>query len=457
MQLFDYQARDVKLIRQAFGEGRRSVLYQAPCGAGKTVMFSYIAEGAMRRGNRTCILVHRKHLVDQTAAMLTKFNIPHGVIQAGKQVNNEPIQVASVQSLIRRLGDWRFDFLITDECHLARAMSYQAVYQAYPEAKHLGVSATPCRMDGRGLAGVYEHIIVGPQPGELIALGRLTRPRVFAPSKPDLKGVKSTAGDYKLDQLAFAVRKSRIVGDAVAQWRKLQPGKRGIGFCVDIQSAKEAAQVFNSNGILAVSVDGGMPYKEIRSALDRLAAGMVSVVFSCNLFNEGLDIPAVDVAINLRPTKSLGLYIQQVGRVMRAAPGKRECIVLDHAGNTERHGLPHQDRAWTLEGDRRPRAGKTEIEQVRMCSQCYFCHDPAPACPECGFVYPVKRKEVEKVNGELVEVTAVEKAIREIESKKEEWEAKTLEDWQRIARARGYKPGWAWHRFNARRKSAWSS
>jgi DNA repair protein RadD len=461
IKLRPYQEKAVSDIRSSFIAGKRSPLLCLPTGGGKTIVFTYIAANSSARGKRVLILVHRVELLRQTSAALGKFGIHHGLINPQFTPDTfAPVQVASVQTLVRRLNKQRFapDLIIVDEAHHATAGTWRTILQAYPNALTLGVTATPVRSDGNGLGvdagGIFDEMIIGPQIGELIRLGFLVRPAVYAPEgQLDLSGVRSRMGDFAKDELLPLIDKPSITGNAVEHYRKLAHGSPGVAFCINVAHAEHVAADFRAAGYRAYSVDGSMEDERRNRILAGLGNGSVDIVTSCDLISEGTDIPAIGAAILLRPTKSLGLYIQQVGRALRPSPGKERAIILDHVGNVIRHGLPDEEREWGLDGEEKSRRGKQEREKpisVYVCEGCYAVYDPAPACPHCGKPREIKVRQLEEAEGELKEITEADALALKRARAREVARAKTLEELEAVARARGYKPAWAKHIYNHR-------
>lgn len=459
LQLRYYQQNAVNDIRNSYLSGKRAPLLVLPTGGGKTVVFSYIAATSQSKGNRVLILVHRVELLRQTSAKLSEAGVYHGLISPKYTPTlNAPVQVASVQTLIKRLDKIAPpDLIIIDEAHHAIAGSWRTVLEAYPNARVLGVTATPCRGDGTGLGqvsgGVFDDIVIGPQVPELIENGFLVKPIIYAPKqKLDLSSVKITRGDYDVKQVSDLVDKPTITGDAVSHYMRICPGAPAVVFCVSVAHAQHVAEEFRRAGFRAYHADGSLEDDVRARILNGLGNGTVDVVTSCDLISEGTDIPAIGCAILLRPTQSLGLYIQQVGRALRTANGKSHAYILDHVGNVLTHGLPEEYREWSLEGEKKKKRGKKEQEptvRVTQCEKCYSIHEPAPACPSCGYVYPVKDTVPQKVDGELVEIDpAVLKRQRITEVAK----ARTREELERIAAERGYKAGWVNHMMLNREK-----
>lgn len=447
MQLRPYQSEAVNALRHSYLTGHRAPLFCLPTGGGKTFVFSYVAQNAVQRHKRVCVLVHRRELLTQASTSLLSMGVTHGIIAPGYNRTTHAVQVASVQTLARRIRQDRlkFDLLIVDEAHHAAAGTWQTVRDAFPLAKLLGVTATPVRSDGKGLDAVFDDLIIGPSVAELIAGGHLVQPVVYAPPVQfNLDGVRKRGGDFDQRDLSDKMDKPTITGDVIGHYRKLCNGKPAIAFCSSVAHADHVASEFRAAGFRAKSVDGNTPPAERAAAIHDLGRGDLHVLTSCDIISEGTDVPAVSAAILLRPTMSLGLYIQQVGRALRPAPGKDRAIILDHVGNVLRHGMPDDDREWSLEGTTRGgKADNDNVPAVRQCVKCYACYKPAPACPQCGHCEPIKAREVAVSDGELVEVTAAHAEAMRRERKQEIGSARTIEALEEVAKRRGYKPGWA--------------
>jgi superfamily II DNA or RNA helicase len=452
--LRDYQLDLVDGVRRSYQSGKRSPLVVSPTGSGKTVLFAYIAQGAAAKGNGVVILVHRQELVDQTCRTLRDFGVDHGVIAAGRTPDRSlAVQVASVQTYVRRLDSFKPALIIADEAHHATAGSWRKVIGCHSQARVLGVTATPQRLDGRGLKDVFDDLIRGPEVADLIEGGHLAPPVYFAPPiVADLSHISIRGGDFAQEELAAEMDKPMITGDAVEHYLRICPGAPAVAFCCSIRHAQHVADQFNAAGRKAATIDGTMARENRREVVQALSDGRLDVLTSCNIINEGFDLPRVVAAILMRPTKSLGLHLQQIGRVLRPAPGKAKAIILDHVGNLSRHGFAEDVRDWTLEGRKKKKrkAGDEEEIQQRQCGECYCCHPPAPACPECGFEYPRKEREIEQAEGELVEVDPKEIARQK---RNEQGSAQTLDDLIALGRARGYRSPdvWAKHVWNSRK------
>lgn len=455
-----YQVDAVAAIRRAYAAGRRAPCYQLPTGGGKTVVFSYIAREAEKRGTRVLILVHRRELLLQGSRSLREIGLEHGLVAPGESPGDAQVRIASVQTLVRRLDRERPpDLVVIDEAHHAVAGSWRRVLDHWPKAWVLGVTATPARLDGKGLGvrvgGPFDELVRGPSVRELTDGGYLVPADVYAPPmKADLDGVATRLGDFDRHEIRVRMDRPVITGDAVDHYLRLARGRPAIAFCTSVEHSLHVAKAFTDAGIPSGTIDGSLADDERDEVLARLAAGDIRVLTSCEIVSEGFDLPAVEVAILLRPTKSLTLYLQQVGRVLRPSPGKSSATILDHAGNVERHGLPDDDREWDLNGAKRRRAG---APPVRRCPECFACHPPAPECPECGHVYePVPREGPEAVPGELRKVTREDlfSSVRERMRRAhlEQSRCHTFEELVALGARRGYRSpeGWARHVLRAR-------
>jgi superfamily II DNA or RNA helicase len=444
MNLRPYQQQLITDIRLQYQLGHKSVLAVLPTGGGKTVCFSYIAEQAAIKGNRVCILVHRAELLDQASRSLTAMGVRHGRIAAGKSMDlSHAVQVASVQTLARRLHLLPrefFQLLVVDEAHHTTAGTWAKVIEHFHAAKLLGVTATPIRSDGRGLGQHYQAMVQGPTAQQLTEQGFLAAAKVLAPPGFDSTGLRKRMGDF--DAKEAEQRVGTIMGDCLGHYRKHLPGQTAIAFCCSVVHAEAVASLFQSAGIAAASIDGSMDTTQRQQLLSDLGTGSLKVLTSCALIGEGVDVPSVGGCILLRPTASVALHLQMIGRCLRPQPGKR-AVVLDHVGNTLRLGHHLEERDWTLDG-----AAKRDREQapsVKVCPSCFATSiSTAQVCRECGHVFaPQERRELQQVDGELVEMAARQR-------KREQGSAQSLDDLRQLAQQRGYKRGWAERVYQAR-------
>lgn len=471
IELRPYQTDLAQRIRDSFRRVRR-VLAVAPTGAGKTILFAFIVLSAMTKGRRVYIVAHRAEIVEQISQALDAMAVRHGRIQPGHKMTDDLVQVAMVQTLARRLSTVPTpSLLVVDEAHHGTAGTWETVCAAWPEVKILGVTATPRRMDGRGLGRAFDEMIIGPSMADLIVAKFLAPYTYLAPPQQvDLSQIKTRMGDFAIDELAAVMSKSVITGDALSHYRTYLDGRPAIAFCCSIQHAESVAAQFRSGGYRAASVDGTMDRSERRDRIASIGDGRLNVLTSCELISEGVDVPVVAGAILLRPTKSVAMFLQQVGRTLRVKPDGGRAVILDHVGNVNRHGLPDAVRTWTLDD----RKKKDQSEPIAVCKSCYRAFPALPgwkADAECSEAEPpadcimeaqAERKLIETADGELTEIEASPDWAQGLSltgAKGEEWTrlfrmANTQERLQEIATARGYKPGWVWRMMEMRRGRA---
>jgi len=372
--LRDYQLDGIAEIRAAFAEHRR-VLFVLPTGGGKTVIFSRITADTTARGERTVIVGHRQEIADQISLALTNLGVAHGLIRPDAPMTDHLVQVGMVQTLARRIDRLAApSLLIEDECHHAVAATWARVAGAWPNARVLGVTATPERLDGKGLSDAFDVMVEGPDTAELIAQRWLAPIKYLAPDgNIDLSRVRTTGGDYNSGDLAGVLDHDAVTGDVIEHYLRHLGGRTAIAFCVTVAHAEHVALRFRNAGINAESIDGSMSPAERRAVVARLRSGGIRVLTSCEVVSEGFDVPAVGGCILLRPTQSLALYRQQIGRCLRPKPDGSDAVVLDHVGNCYQHGLPTDPHAWSLYSTRRTAADRNEpaaTSRLRRCEAC---------------------------------------------------------------------------------------
>jgi superfamily II DNA or RNA helicase len=457
MDLFYYQTDKVAEFESLVEQGIRSILLVAPTGSGKTVIASAIIHGVSRR---VLVIAHRREIVNQTSGKLSAFGVHHGIIQAGDEHKLRPmcpVQVASIQTLhARAIRSEKMpmppaDLLIIDEAHHACAAIYRAVLEKYPDAIVLGLTATPCRGDGRGLGGIFEVMIQCPQIPELIEHEYLVRSRVYAPVDPDLRGVQTRQGDYVESQLAQRMDRDKLVGDIVTHWLKFGEGRRTVAFACSVGHSIHIRDEFVRAGIRAEHLDGDTPIEDRAAILARLASGETQIVSNCMVLTEGWDMPEVGCGILARPTKKMGLYRQMIGRLLRTATGKQYAIVLDHSGAVFRHGLPEDHVAWTLDPEKHAespehqrRLSEGRHNGLLECTQCSALRMGGKPCPACGFM---PRRPAEFIVPAAGELGLVQRG----KAVKDNYTAADKAHWHgmlaAVATARGYKPGWTAHKY----------
>lgn len=449
-----YQEKLIADTREAL-RAYDSVLMQLPTGGGKTALGATMLGNAYKRGKRSLFIVHRQELVEQSSLAFHKEGIPHGFIAAGyPRKPMEPVQICSIDTLKGRLNEaGEPSLVIWDECHHLAAQGWLKVKKHFSSAKTVGLSATPQRLDGAGLDDIFQHMVLGPSTKWLIQNDYLSDYKIYAPDIPDMGGVRTSAGDFNRSQNEHVMNNNEIIGNAVAHYKKLACGKKAIVFCVSLKHAAHVTEMFRQAGIWAVSIDGKMRKQDRQFIINEFRAGNIKVLVNVDIVGEGFDLPDVEVVIMLRPTKSLALYLQQVGRALRKSAGKEYAIILDHAGNAMRpeFGLPCDEREWKLEGRKKGVRGTYEKEEPReelkICPQCHNMHEPAPKCPECGFIYPITGRLPKEKDGELKEI---DKAARKKQMRIEQGMAQDLESLKELERRRNYKKGWAEKVFKAK-------
>lgn len=459
IKLRDYQEVCIGEVRIALRQFR-NVLLQSPTGSGKTAMATHMLSNVKAKQKRGFFICHRRELVDQTAKTFDKFGLPYGYIAAGIPPNfHQQIQICSIDTLKNRVDKVPTpDFCIWDEAHHLGAAGWTAVHEYYSRAYHVGLSATPQRLDGKGLDDRFDHLVRGPEVSWLIDNGMLAEYKLYSIPGVDMSGVHTRMGDFVKAESENAMDKRAITGNIISHWKKHAQDKLTIGFAVSVKHSLHIVEQFKSEGVRAAHIDAKTSREERRSTLRAFARGEIQVLFNVALFAEGFDIAAnsgmdvtVGAVIDAAPTQSLGSWLQRCGRALR--PQDDHAIILDHAGNAARHGLPCQKRNWTLKG--REVGSKFDSEskdpEVRMkqCPECFHNHKPMPACPDCGHVYAVTGRVVDEVDGELTEVDVNEARQQ---ARKEQGQAKTLDELRALAESRGKNPAMADHILRARQE-----
>jgi DNA repair protein RadD len=439
--------------------GISKVIIVAPTGSGKTVIGSEIVRRAVTDGKRVLFLAHRREIVMQTSAKLKDNGIEHGIIMAGEFTSPlELVQVAAIQTLYARAARRnkialpQADLIVADECHHAPAKTWTKIIAAYPNAILLGLTATPCRGDGRGLGGLFEKILECPQVAELIEQKHLVGTRTYAPPPPDLKGIKVQAGDYVEKQLAARMDQPKLVGDIVSHWHRFAEGRQTVVFATGVHHSVHIRDEFIKSGVTCEHLDGSTAKNERDRILARLKSGETRIVTNCMVLTEGWDMPEIGCCVLARPTKKIGLYRQMIGRVLRPAGGKLDAIIIDHAGACFVHGFAEDPIEWTLDPDR-PAKNKTHSKRgeggsrLVDCSQCGALRTGGEACRHCGFLPAPKPKRLEVVDGHLGLVSNGSAQARTFAPEEmHEWHCQLA--W--IAEQRNYKPGWVAHQYKTK-------
>lgn len=413
-------------VRAAFRRAKRVVMV-APTGFGKTAVASTIIAWAVQKGRRVLFLVHRREIVEDTHRRLVAAGVDCGLVMAGAP--SSPllkVQVASVQTVAARQEHPPADLIVWDECHHVAAMTYREIARQYPDAWHLGLTATPERSDGQGLRDAFDEMVVGATVAELqTAVDPST-------GHPYLAGLDVVAPPAKQEPGALAE-------DPVAAWRLHADGRATVAFCRSVADSRELAARFEANGVPARHVDGEMPVPARVAALDAFARGEVRVLSNVFVLTEGWDCPRAKCVMLCRGCGSAATFLQMVGRGLRAYNGER-CVLVDLGGVVHEHGMPDEERDYTLDGiKRKPRKKRPWLRQCAACGFVVLGVKSGRACKRCGAAWPAPPATA--VTGEgVARVTALQLPSRaELRAAYEEL---LLE-----ADERGYRPGWAGYRF----------
>jgi len=458
ISLYPFQDKLVNQLRGAIRKGHKRILLVSPTGSGKTVMFAYLVSRMASKGVRSNIMVHRQELLEQVGATLDNFNAEHSYIAASEDYDPEPLtHVSSVFSLVRRLKKTPVPkYAINDEAHHCIDGSTWANcldhwQQINPGLITIGVTATPTRLSGEGLGKRFDTMIVGPGVGELIADGYLSRYKIFAPPQQlDTSSLHMRGGDYAKDEVEGLVNKPSITGNAVAHYRKYLNGAPAVAFCVSRKHAHQVAEDFQAAGFRSACIDGTMKKQDRKQMVTDFGNGQLNVMTSCQLINEGFDCPGMFGAILLSPTESEAKCLQEYGRTLRKYPGKEFAYILDHVGNSARHGLPCDLREWSLTSEARVKRKRDPDDiAIRQCPACGAVSGAAAVkCGECGTVFEVKPRTIKEVEGELKEVERTEKLF----ARREQGQAEDIASLVELGKMRGMKNpyGWARHVMAAR-------
>lgn len=431
----------INLIRQSLKERKKRPCLAAPTGFGKTRTAAAILDGVWRKGNRGIFILDRIQLIDQTVKAFDGFGIPCGVIQADHERTDprQPIQIASVQTLQRRRRLPDVDIAIIDECDMCYSF-HRKMAEMYNAIPFIGLTATPYT---KSMGTLYNNLLVPATMKELISEGFLTPIRYYAPDIPDLKGIRSAMSKYGSDwhQGELGERMNTLVGNVVDTWIKLGEGRQTACFASSINHSKNLCKEFNERGIPAYHIDAYTPVDERRDGLRAYEAGEYKIISCCTLLDTGFDSPNTTCIVDANPTKSVRKHVQKYGRGVRINDAHKDCIVLDHAGNTLRHGfvediVPMELCDGTKKDTELLKKDKKE-KKDHLCPMCSHLHCMF-ICPSCGYKPEVKDK-IEVQVGNLVEL---KKAPEPSKADRERFYAMMLYH----ANTKGYNQGWAYHK-----------
>lgn len=425
-------------------------------GGGKTVVAAYMAKGVQDKGKRAIFACHRDAILNQTAKTFDQFGIDYGYIAAGYPESDKSVYVASIDTLRKRVTET--DMLVVDEAHGSGAKTWNDIIQHYRDAGAyvIGLSGSPCRLDGKPLRSAFECMVMGPQPRWLIDNKYLSEYKAYAAKRYDLSGLLTRDGDYLQAELDERFNRPSIIGDAVDTWRQYADGLRTVSYAFSIKHSHAVVEGFNSAGVPAAHMDGNTPKKEQRRIIEDFADGKIKVLSSVEILTTGFDLSAQvgrDVPIEavslLRPTQSLALAVQMMGRGLRYKP--YPAVILDHAGVIATHGLPCQDREWSLDGHAPNKKAAGGVIATCICQECFAVFRPSYACPYCSAIREIDGRKIDIKEGELAEIDilaarqavidAQAEADRKADRRKQGMSC-TLEEMADIAASKGYAVGW---------------
>ncbi|MEE8262776.1 MAG: DEAD/DEAH box helicase [Gammaproteobacteria bacterium] len=458
MTLRPYQVGAVEDLRSLARQSHKRIILQAGTGSGKTIIACEIIKSAIAKSKSVLFLAHRRELIDQCGAKLSMYGVPHGIIMAGRRRDpGQQVQVASIQTLTARaVNSDRMrmppaDLIVLDECHRSLAKTYVDLIELFPHAVTLGLTATPCRGDGRGLGEIYTAMAHAPPIKELINQGFLVPIRYYEPERPDLRGVKVRLGDYVESELEVRMDTDQLVGSVVENWGRLAEGRKTVVFASGVKHSIHLTREFCAAGVNSEHIDGNTPDEDRRRILNGLQFGDVQVVTNCMVLTEGWDSPPVSACVLARPTKSLLLYIQMAGRALRPHPGKKDCLIIDHSAAVLEHRFLDEPIPWSLEGEEKVQDRRDEIAAEKRepkpvtCPDCKSVFKGLAKCRACGWEPKASGEDVAWKSGELVE------ARKGKESKKNEYSPKQKAQWlgqlKMVMEQRGYQEGWAAHTY----------
>jgi len=451
LELRNYQIESIEKIRESLRSGNRNVILQAACGAGKTIIAAEIVKCALEKGNNVIFLQNRRDLVHQTVQKFEDYGLGEyiGVVMAGEEPSlGKPLQVVSIQTYGRRIklgGDWELKakLVIFDECHSSVAKSYKDIIDQYQDSTILGLTATPCRSDGRGLGSIYDDIVSCIGIDELIELKYLVPMIHYGPAAPDLAQIKITAGDYNKKELGHVMDTPKLVGDIYDNWMEIADGRQTIVFAVNVKHSKHIRDLFNNRGFPCEHIDAHTNDEDRVEIYNRFEMGDTRILTNVGICTEGSDFPFVGCIVIARPTKSYGRYIQMAGRGLRPDSGKSDCILLDHSGCIEQHGFVDDAMTWSLNDKekawRKPPVKKEKLPMIcDMCSHAFT----GKRCPKCGYEIKDYGKKIEAIEAKLEQIGNGKKRKPTTEEKRVFY---GMLEWYR--RMKGYQEGWTSHKF----------
>lgn len=403
--LRDYQTDIINRIRNSFSENKKRVCVVLPTGTGKTVVFAQIAKMTAQNKKHVLILTHRREIHRQTMIKLYDIGIHAGQITTNSIMSHsEHVQCGMVGTVVNRLNKInKPDLIIIDECHHILGNTWQSIVNYYSDVPRIGFTATPERLDGRGLGenNLFDNLIIGIQTKEAVKNGYLSYPIIYKP--PGIpQSFKIKKGDFDTKEQETILSEKHIVGDVIQHYKEHLDGLPVVCFCPTVEHSKLMAEQFTSHGYKSFAVYGNMDDKLRDRYILGLSNGDTQILTSCDVISEGVDVPMLAGAILLRKTLSLSLYLQQIGRALRPYPGKDKTIILDHAGNSLIHGHVLQDREWNLYSKKRD--AKKSKPSITECPKCYSVWEGKPSkCLNCNFDFTKQEINKKKIDIKVIE------------------------------------------------------
>lgn len=411
MELRDYQQRAVASVLAEF-KTHRSIVAVGPTGSGKTVIGAAVTKG----GKRILWLAHRVELLRQARDGLVAAGVPKadiGLLSGVEKTNpNARVTVASIDMFrARPAGPFNPDLIVVDEAHRSAAQTYQDVIDVFPRAKVLGLTATPWRLDGKPLGDTFDAMVSIAGINELIAEGYLARPATYGipkeKAKALTKGLRRSGGDFSSKLLGERMMRGTLMGDVVAECAKRAEGLPTIVYAASIEHGENLAKRFRKAGFGTAFLSGETPAGARAMWLDALKRGEIQVIVNVDVLSEGFDCPPVKCIALCRPTESLTRFLQQAGRASRPFELTKP-IILDHAGNCWRFGLPDAEREWSLDEDAVGAGGAAPVKRCVLESCGFMIPAGFRLCPECGTEQPLEEQERIEINTELELLRATE-------------------------------------------------
>lgn len=457
--LRNYQIDLIKDIKESMLAGHRRIMVQSPPRSGKTVVMATIAKQATDKGKRVLFFSHRKEINQQVAETFQR-----GGVDLFK------VTIGTVGSLVRKLAKLPPpDLILVDEAHHIKASQYQTILRYFNRACQLFFTGTPIRLDGSGFHDLAEDLVTGKSIRWLQESGNIAPFQYYSINLLDMAKLKKRSGEFTNNSVDEALDFKTVHGDYISHYERLAKGKQAIVYAHSVEYAERVAKRFFEHGYQSAVVSGKTPQSERESLMEAFRQGRLTIMVNVNLFTEGIDLPGVDVCIMLRPTASLSLYLQFAMRALNPREGKT-AILIDHVGNHIRHGLPNDDRDWSLDGVKKTK--KASEKAPVTCDECFatFYREKMEdgKCPYCGFEI-VKKKAIEdlereETDGELVEIDQGMEFVwlngEQVEVKREEAvvyrrvmtygrqysKCQNLAELKAFRLIHGYAPGWLWHK-----------